>query len=420
MSLHNLCRVLFHFYLLVTFTFCSSRAFSGLSLSYLKRRMNLFRNVAVVRTVVICFFLVNYVATAGKVYQDTNSAIDITNSVCAFDTDRNCLAPNTPKQVPSDSTSFFTGKIKSWLTNFYPGPNQVPLTYIKDLTKLLRPSASWSGFFCNDDIRGCPDKKNFPGPHTHSQMGYNRVRDLISQMPRNEWSGKWWRGNELGTLIVNPLYFYRKDPMSGNATINPLSVGLGMKPAQHAIIRPLLERVFTIDDDRFEDVRAYVEKTVVTLLKRQKEHGNLTHTDLKVWFHQVINKLTFNREVSAEYCLGFIKTQSNVLSTTLLSQALPAPFYRSDPLKLKQTLAETYKYIDEYKALIKEQHADLLEGKDCSPSVSCFDQAAYGIFDAFLNAGGVAVPGTVLQGELILPLSLLSNLPLTADNIQNS
>eukprot|EP00171_Calliarthron_tuberculosum_P011132 IDg11132t1 len=174
-------------------------------------------------------------------------------------------------------------------------------------------------------------------------------------------------------------------------------VALGISPKQHAAIRPIFNRAFDIRGDRFASVQSYVEKTVKELFARRAEEGALTHTDIKVWFHKVINKITFDREVDDAYCLRFIGMQGKMLTTQIISQIVPKRMYGMDPLKIAPTRREVIGFVDEYKALIKEQYADLLKDQDCSPSVSCEDQAAYGIFDAFLAAGGVSLPGTILQ-----------------------
>lgn len=308
------------------------------------------------------------------------------NETCNADLRDSCAVPTaSPNKL-------------SWLMGLAPGANSLPLRYLLDMASLKKPGASWLNIFCGGQARGCTRKLDWPGPQTHSQIGWDTVRDLVSQMPKNEWSGKWWRGNELGTLINNPYFYYNEDAMN-RSRLSPLAIGLGISPKQHAAIRPIFTRGLNIRGERFQKVSEYVVKTATEMLKRRTEEGAFTHTDLKIWFHKVVNKIMFDRDVDDEYCLRFIKMQGEMLGNQILSQLLPTRLYGPDVLKIAQTRKEVVRFVDEYKELLKEQYADLLEGQDCTPSVSCEDQAAYSVLDAFVAAGGVSVPGTILQGK---------------------
>lgn len=316
-------------------------------------------------------------------------------SICHAETENDTCNADQPESCAAKpaATSRF-----SWLTKLSLGANSVPIRYMLDMSILQKPGASWLNIFCDGQARGCTRKLDWPGPQTYSQIGWETVRELGSQMPRNEWSGKWWRGNELGTVINNPFYYYSEDS-TNRSRLSPLAIALGISPKQHAAIRPIFNRAFDIRGDNFEKAKEYVMKTAKELLEKRTAEGTLTHTDLKVWFHKVVNKITFDREVDDEYCLRFTTVQGKFLSTQLLSQLLPKRMYGVDPMKMTQTRKDVIEYVDEYKTLLQEQYADLLEGQDCSPSVSCVDQAAFGVFDAFVAAGGVSVPGTILQCE---------------------
>lgn len=300
--------------------------------------------------------------------------------------DEQCAAPSLDKSSTKSS----------WYSLLVPGVNGVPAKYLADMLSFTGAKFSWLSAFCDGEARGCQDKIGFPGPQTHSQIGWERVRQLGSEMPRKEWSGEWWRGNELGTVINNPYYYYAADA-NNNSNLSPLSIALGISPKQHAAIRPIFERAFMLNKNNFDSVRKYVEHTAAEMLADRKAKGSLNHVDIKIWFHKVINKITFNRHVDDTYCRKFIATQGKFLSTQIISQSIPSVLYGQDPLKLGATRESVKQYVDEYKQLLLEQYADLLEGQDCSPSASCAHQAAYGIFDAFVAAGGVSVPGTIFQ-----------------------
>lgn len=286
----------------------------------------------------------------------------------------------------------------SFADKVLPAANLVPKSYALDLIGFIAPSFSWRGAFCDGEVRGCKDKKDFPGPQSYSQIGYHRVRDLISQMPRNEWSGKWWRGNELGTLINNPFFYASSINDSGLPTISPMSIGLGCTPKQHTVIRPIVESMFMLEKrSDAAAVAAYIVKSAEQLLEERKSEGTLNETDLKVWFHQVGNVLTFKREVTREYALKFIDVQGRFLSLLTSSQLFPAKVYKHDPLKMYALRDEVFAFVLEYKKLLEEQYSHMIEGKDCSPSIDCYFQTAWGVFDAFVAAGGVSVPSTTFQ-----------------------
>lgn len=86
-----------------------------------------------------------------------------------------------------------------------------------------------------------------------------------------------------------------------------------------------------------------------------------------------------------------------MLSAQLVSHVLPGPLCRMGPLKMRKTREDINKFIQEYEQPLHEKYSDLLEGQDCSPSVSCLDQAAWGILDGAVAAGGVSVSNVISQ-----------------------
>lgn len=328
----------------------------------------------------------------------TSIIVATQDGVCSKEDDATCHTSQPTTTRLGEYSYDLLSSVLSFADRVLPGANLVPKKYALDLIGFIPPSFSWRGAFCDGEVRGCKDKKNFPGPQSLSQIGYHRVRDLISQMPRNEWSGKWWRGNELGTLINNPFFYALSVNDSGLPTISPMSIGLGSTPKQHTVIRPIIESMFMLE--KRSDAAAivdYIAKSVKQLLHERESEGTLNEMDLKVWFHQVGNFIAFKRQVSREYALKFIDVQGRFLTLLTSSELLPAKVYKYDPLKMYPLRDEVFAFVLEYKKLLEEQYSHMIEGNDCSPSIDCYFQTAWAVFDAFVAAGGVSVPGTTFQ-----------------------
>lgn len=327
-----------------------------------------------------------------------------------------CTSPTDPKCAPETTTTFKSSSFVSKLLGTTSvGVNGVPIIYITDMLSFLRTNFSWVNGFCNGSAFDCPDKENFPGPTSYNFLSNHGVRKQISLMAEKEYSGEWWRGNELGTLINNPFFYYGNN----ETVINPLSIGLGITPKQHMAIRPAIKYAFQIKPDRVDQVTAYIEETVEQLLKERKHEGVLSRLHLTNWFHQVINKIVFNRHVSLEYCNRFAEIQSGTLRNQLISQILPSFLYGRSPLKLFKVKEGVLEFVQEYKTLLKEQGYEemFLKGQDCSPSASCLDQLAYGIFDAFAAAGGASVSGSTFSGMLYILIFFYSPLSFSLTSL---
>mmetsp|Transcript_34551 Transcript_34551/g.99159 ORF Transcript_34551/g.99159 Transcript_34551/m.99159 type:complete len:646 (+) Transcript_34551:65-2002(+) len=273
------------------------------------------------------------------------------------------------------------------------GVNSVALGYAADML-YVGASSSYTQAWCDGDIANCTVKENFPGPNTTSIMGWDRVAEMSSKYPEKEWSGEWWRGNELGFIINNPFFWSRQG-------IDPLSIVLGVLPSQHAAIRPLMETMFTLgpkDSARYKEVQGIVSDTISGFLTASAQRGLKVPDDLKVLVHQILNQVAFNRTVSVEYSQEFVDVQSSVVALGTVSQILPSVLY---PF-LKPTRDKITKFVDEYASLIQERWGDVLEKEDCSPSKSCVQQAAHMVFDAFYSAGGLSVPTTMGTGVGLL------------------
>merc|ERR1712048_1543129 len=114
------------------------------------------------------------------------------------------------------------------------GANGLNLGYTADMLSILF-AQDYTKTWCDGDVADCSVKLNFPGDGTTSVMRWDDVWAIGAQLPEKEWSGEWWRGNELGYIINNPIFWSESD-------VDPLTILLGATPSQHAAVRPTIEK----------------------------------------------------------------------------------------------------------------------------------------------------------------------------------
>lgn len=286
---------------------------------------------------------------------------------------------------------------KSLASSFIPGPNGIPSQYVLDMKRVTGPTDSWIDLMCAaGEVKGCPLRKNFPGPSSRSHMRWGAVSKLVRVLPYNQWSGKWWRGRESSSTITAPMY--HTHPNTGEAILNPMSLGLGMLPNQHVVIRPLLEAAFTLEKKSKKErnrIENYAVRTLRTVLNDAKMNGQLVKMDVQIWFQKTINMIVFGRKVSTEYVLEFYGSMSGLGKSFIESNALPRRHWQRDLLGMERLRSATFNYTEEYKPLIQKHYGYLLKGKDCSPSRSCLDQAAHALFEPLRS---LALPNSVYIG----------------------
>jgi len=275
------------------------------------------------------------------------------------------------------------------------GLNGLKSGYIQDVRSLLAGGSkhAYAAQFCSrGHVAGCAKKDNFPGDGSTSIMGWDRVAEMMRHTPQKEWSGEWWRGNELGIFINNPVFWSSSD-------INPMSSVTGILPSQHAAIRPILEEMFTLHcDDRRLEVGAIVTSEIQTFLAHRLKHGLRVPDDIKALVHQILYRVTFNKHIQFDDAEKFVTLQSEVFGLGAVSQVLPASLYQ----QMLDVRKKMQGYLQEYAELIKKRWGQKLAKEDCSPSASCLDQAASAVFDTFYSVGGMTVPTTISTGVSIL------------------
>lgn len=291
-----------------------------------------------------------------------------------------------------DSTDDCTGCIRTYLTTIVPGPNGISVDYIKDMLA-LKFSPTYAAYWCGGEIRGCGYKEKIPGEFTTSIMGWDNVVAKAKLLPEKEWSGEWWRGNELG-FIINNAFFWKKNKIS------PPSILLGGTPKQHAATRPYIEKAFTLEKrtaDEVSEIRRTITDMADKFMKERKEAKSLkVPSDLTAFVHQVLNKVALGRDVSWDYALSFIEAQDGVVKLATLSQMFPEFLHGFSFMTDKQDAVA--RFVTEYHGIIQQKWGTELDKADCSPSESCVWQLASGTWDAFYSAGGLSVPTNLATG----------------------
>mmetsp|Transcript_50005 Transcript_50005/g.160734 ORF Transcript_50005/g.160734 Transcript_50005/m.160734 type:complete len:320 (-) Transcript_50005:909-1868(-) len=128
------------------------------------------------------------------------------------------------------------------LLNSEIGVNGLALGYATDMLSILLFHKNGTDTYINawcgtGGLVGCSMKRDFPGPGAISYMEWEDVWNIGKQYPAKQWSGEWWRGAELGMFMLTPVAW------AGVGTW-PVGLTLGVTPAQHAVLRPVLDDAF--------------------------------------------------------------------------------------------------------------------------------------------------------------------------------
>eukprot|EP00928_Gymnodinium_smaydae_P046901 TRINITY_DN31272_c0_g1_i1.p1 TRINITY_DN31272_c0_g1~~TRINITY_DN31272_c0_g1_i1.p1 ORF type:complete len:579 (+),score=102.70 TRINITY_DN31272_c0_g1_i1:80-1738(+) len=281
------------------------------------------------------------------------------------------------------------------------GANGLNLGFASDMIS-LKTTADYTQSWCDGDVATCTTKVNFPGQDTTSYMDWETVWSMGAQYPQKEWSGEWWRGNELGFIINNPKFW------SGLQAMSPMSIALGILPSQHAQIRPIMEDMWDIGTDatqeKYKNAQRVVDGAIRTFLQDRTEID--IQTDITILVHKILNKLGLKRDISEEYAAEFVAVQGRVVALGTLSQLIPTPFVR---VALSGLVEEATKFVAEYIPLIQELYGEELGHRSCQPSENCTVQAAHATFDALYAAGGLSVPSGISTGLATLYSTDASN-----------
>jgi len=270
------------------------------------------------------------------------------------------------------------------------GANTVALGFASDMISLLFGEGvpGYASSWCPNGLATCDKRDNFPGPDTTSYMRWDDVWEMGSRYPEREWSGQIWRGNELGFIINNPLFW-------SNVGISPQSIALGITPKQHAAIRPNMEAMWTIggqESEKYKSAESVVKRRIGDFLKRDQIS---LPSDTVALVHQILNEVALKRDMSFEDALKFVEVQGKVVTFGTIGQLVPGFLYDA---VMGEAAEGARGIITEYVQIVERLFGEQLKDEDCSPSVNCSVQAAAALWDTLYAAGGLSVPGTINTG----------------------
>lgn len=306
--------------------------------------------------------------------------------------------------LPESTCGERVDKVKNnW--RFTPGNMGIPLGYTYHLMRQsFSKNQSWTEIYCGSGKHHCAGKSGWPGPSDHILGNHDAVTALGKLLPSKSWDGTWWRGNELALWILSPVLYYHTDH-HGKPLIDPPAIGLGALPRQHDVTRPMIMRFSNMEswnETKVSQVTVLVESSAQQLVNRCKEQGRLAASDISVWFQQIMHKIIFDVDISAEYASDFASIGKPHVPASLMSYSLPKFLLNRDQFKLKSRQRRVVPYINALRKWLDEKHSDVFEKADCSPSKSCLDQGAFGTFDLLQFAGGLSIPSTLMTSLALL------------------
>lgn len=280
----------------------------------------------------------------------------------------------------TDYAAYFTTPLRT---------NGIPLSYVVDMLAHTTKGITYRKLWCNDKVDSCKVKNDFPGLGTVSFLGWKQIWEQGKAYPAGEWSGKYWRGNELGITIFQPYFWSSID-------LYPYSVGLGSTPLQHSVVRPCLVRAFGVQQDTEAFIRSHLKSFFADRARQGQLNGR---KDINVWVIMILSKFALGNAFLYKEALDFADAVWTLPRIALFGQLLPRALYRST---FSEQEGNIKKYVKAFIPDVTRKYKDLLVGKDCSPSKSCFVQVAAGFFESLALAGGLSVTGAIHTGTAIL------------------
>lgn len=232
---------------------------------------------------------------------------------------------------------------------------------------------------------GCEVKHDFPGLNSTSHMSHAYVKAEMAKLPRLQYEGKAWRGNELGFIISNELFWPR---------VSPRTASLGSTPSQHMVMRPIVERVFGKCD-------ATCTSALQTSARdwAAAQDSISVQEDVTAWVHTELVARAFPNRALPVPAADFVALQSSIVTLSTLTQLLSDDVTQ---LVAGDTFSKLSATFDAYRPLVEEVYGDELRDADCAPTTDCVDLATSHLLDLLFFAGGLSVPSGLSTGLWVL------------------
>eukprot|EP00588_Corethron_pennatum_P035881 CAMPEP_0194341486 /NCGR_PEP_ID=MMETSP0171-20130528/89913_1 /TAXON_ID=218684 /ORGANISM="Corethron pennatum, Strain L29A3" /LENGTH=553 /DNA_ID=CAMNT_0039106861 /DNA_START=28 /DNA_END=1690 /DNA_ORIENTATION=- len=286
---------------------------------------------------------------------------------------------------------------------FVLGGAQIPAGAIADLLQ-AKLGTGYTEMWCGDEdlpsgwhasadggYTGCETTENFPGDGTTSHQSHAYVKAQMATLPRLQHDGSVWRGNELGMVVSNELFWDQ---------VSPRTVLLGTTVEQHTVIRPVLMDVFSECD---KTCAAQLRRSVRALFS---QNSIAVQSDVKIWAFRNLFAIIFPGETNPIAPQEFVATQTSFTTLSTLTQMVPDAVAEIIELGTN-TRATLAAYFDRLLPLVRAHYGDRVRDRDCAPTAggageSCVRQLTSAFLDTLLAAGGLSVPGAVSTGLWVL------------------
>ena len=140
------------------------------------------------------------VASAGIDWSSV-SPVDLPLARCVFST---CLAFSSENRLEDCANCFMDMDYTAGTV----GVNGIPFGYFFNAARVGSGIQSYADAWCPQGLaNNCNSKMNFWGPGSESILGWDNVARASREMINKTWTGELWRGNELGFLIMNPVFW---------------------------------------------------------------------------------------------------------------------------------------------------------------------------------------------------------------------
>eukprot|EP01063_Lacrimia_lanifica_P037456 TRINITY_DN76_c0_g1_i3.p1 TRINITY_DN76_c0_g1~~TRINITY_DN76_c0_g1_i3.p1 ORF type:complete len:1515 (+),score=784.46 TRINITY_DN76_c0_g1_i3:58-4602(+) len=316
-------------------------------------------------------------------------------------------------------TECVTGECLTWPNVFSTGEcwqcldktanfgQQLPASYMTDMLQFPVTGKGYAEGWCGAEdaatggwhfnattgaYEGCATTEDFPGMGSTSVQLWATVKAKMQEMVGRFAEGEIWRGNELGFIISNEVFWPEE--------LQPRGVLLGASPSQHGVVRPYLDEWFTCDA---ACAAGLTESARQWQSEGARPEKMAIQADVKKWVFVENFKRVFPGAQNPIDLDEFVENQGSMTTLSTITQLLPdrvttALFggkigvFRANYEKVLN-LVQVY-----YGAEMAEKDAV----KACAPSKSCAHQLAGGIVDALYFAGGLSVPSAISTGMWVL------------------
>lgn len=244
---------------------------------------------------------------------------------------------------------------------------------------------------------------HFPGPGATAVLKHADVCGQLADVPSNWKDGTIWRGNDLGFIRVNPVFW---PDVSGR-------FALGMPQDVHAWVRPILDGLLGQGGNwTAEEVASSAGQWLDERAAARTPFR--VQNDVKLWVQILLHKVHLGIDLTVEEAQRFTDVQSKVLAAIVLPTWLN--WIVGKALKMDKLLAVRMEFLEKYKAALGAQP------EHAQRSPEDLHLLASVMLDSLMFAGGLSTasvigcamatvysanspcPGLDLKSDMVAPL----------------